>query len=171
MRFMLLQVGALALAGGLTLPAFADTSAVKAEAGIFEEVFAEGVQLDGHGGKGHSDPIKRVKAICSKVKATEEQKKAIRDEVLAYKEKAIPLEATEKVAKLKYYRNVVNTDGTLEIADSTASQCVMAKTDLLKAKEALSNKILFGILEQEQREPGFKCMLAIERLKEHHRRD
>ena len=151
MRSMLFQVGTLALVGGLALPAVANSasdspSSVQTETEIYQDVFAPdsgSIQIEKADGSRRS-AVKKVKAICAKVKATEEQKDAIRGEVLAYRENAIPIEAAEKLARLKYYKNVIAVDGSMAIAETASSDLVTAKVMknwAIKFSLAFSSKI------------------------------
>lgn len=107
----------------------------------------------------------RVKKVCAKVEASDEQKTEIRDAAFAYKVAAAPLEATVKISKIKYVQNILASDGTAALATSAAADGIAAKTDLLEAKEALITKIFFEILKPEQRPAGLKCLMAIKLAK------
>jgi hypothetical protein len=114
--------------------------------------------------------LRRAKRICAKVNLTDDQKASLKTELMSYKEKALPLEAAIKVAKIRYIRNALAVDGTASFAGTSATEGITAATSLMQAKEDLTTNVLFNILQQDQRKAGLRCMYAVRRVAKRHQR-
>jgi hypothetical protein len=184
MSSILVKLGAFTLVSGLSVPAFAadpsvivgddQVSSVQDEVASFELAFADGANVNDDSRETSHDSAAtarraKVKEICAKVQATDEQKALIMDQVFSYKIAAAPLAATIRVAKLKYLQNVLAPAGTDSIATSSASEAITAVTSLLQAKEQMVTEILFSVLKQEQRKDGLMCMKAMKKARQHRR--
>lgn len=183
MSSILVKIGALTLVSGLSVPAFAadpgDLLVDDQEIAVQDEVQSYQLAFDDDSNNNASNEnatdadqsrAARVKEICAKVEATDEQKKQIMDQAFEYKIAAAPLVATIKVAKLKYLQNALASEGTNQIATSSAGEAITAVGQLLQAKEKMITSILFDTLKQEQRADALKCMKAMQKAKHHHRR-
>lgn len=107
------------------------------------------------------EEMRKLHEICAKIEATDEQKVAIRDELFAFKEKTLPLEANLKIARLKFVQNALTASSLEADASARVSDAVNAVTAIAQAKGDLLTKILYQTLRPEQRKSALVCMAAI----------
>ncbi len=174
MKSMILTAGKIAVASAVifsgqakasdfsTMPS--EHSKVQKMVETFDEALTLGVTEE-HGK--HSElsrvaaEMKKLKEICAKIEATEEQKVTMRDDLFAFKEKTLPLETNLKIARLKYLHNALTANGLESEASARVADAVNAVTAIAQAKGELVTKILFQTLKPEQRKAALVCMAAM----------
>lgn len=181
MKVSMLKTGCLAFLFSAALPAMAaqnesldwdDADQVEDEVAVSMEMYGDQM-TPANNDDDDNDPalvehrgrLQRIKAkvkkTCEAVKASDDQKSAIKDAFSDYKQEALPLRAKVIVARLKYAKNAASPEGTASAAADVAKEGVVAATGLMVAKYKLSDKVLFDVLKADQRKAGLKCGVAI----------
>lgn len=101
---------------------------------------------------------------CAKLNLDETQKSELKNTMFEYKKEMIDLKANMKKSYLDYAGLVLNMGSSKGKNLSEVSQNILsAKSQIAEQKLNLKNKILFDILNEDQKKAGFMCMLQIKR--------
>lgn len=104
-------------------------------------------------------------ASCATVGLDDTQKASLRQSYFEFMKQRNTLNAIIKNAWLDVRHTFVNKDSTKEEAMTSLTAAKNAKNGLDDAMGALAVKVFYDILKPEQREPGWKCMKDIAKMK------
>lgn len=104
---------------------------------------------------------------CSKLKLDDTQKESLRTALFDYKREQITLGSELKIAALNYAQIVTTTGSTRADADAAGAQYSVARDKFSSSKVSFKTKFLYDILNDEQRTPGFICLMWLKYHKQH----
>jgi hypothetical protein len=103
---------------------------------------------------------------CKTIAMTPAQQQSYMDAKYIYEKSEIQLQATLKLARLDYIKNVMSDAGTEAIATTVTTDSIKTATELMTEKMNFVNKVLFQILDLNQRKLAVACMAEMHKM--HH---
>lgn len=110
----------------------------------------------------------RVRRVCKKMNLTDEQKETLKETFKAHKEATAADRDALKKAKKDFIQLVLNEQAVATEATPIVTAGVNARTALAQARGDLATKVMFEILNQEQRKPALACLKAIRNAHRRH---